>query len=246
MTTATDDQRAVHDPDRVSELKIDPEEAFLCRVKTRFPKTLDLDDPTETSKQAARIYRRYRVAPDGRLQPRPEVFAQIVAKGGCTILEAFLRAGYTPGTTANYNSAVMARKPEIAARIAQLKTHNWRLKHAGECEIADLIEQIDDDKEPDISAKLLIRQWCVNLDLARKMGDTRAANRALEMLSRLAKYSGHYQKPFAITHDDDQTHSEDDNYEILDEIDQVEDDDDIRGPAPPTAAELAQILLKID
>ena len=51
-----------------------------------------------------------------------------------------------------------------------------------------IIDDIDEGREPDIDHKALLRQWAVNLALARRVGDTLAANRALTNIQKLAEY----------------------------------------------------------
>lgn len=250
-----DDHLNIINPDVVSELKIDVDLAFpdITRKHAKhyqravYPDTLKKDDPVECAPSARTIYAPYRVHPDGRLQPKPEAFAQFMAEDNCSVVECFVKAGYQASAAAAPNSLVLSRKPEVYARICQLKTQRWRLQNSSDNEIGELVSVIDEGKEPDLDYAFLIRQWAVNLDLARRAGDTKAANRSLEMLSRLSGYESKLKKADPILHKEDRPDAESGNHVVEDEINAAEINRHAeRETTPPSAAELVEVLLQAD
>lgn len=237
----------------LSELKIDPDLAFPAvgrktakhYQRKAFRNSLHLDDPIEATDSQRSIFAPYQVRSDGQLKPRPEAFAKFMAENNSTTLECFVKAGYSPGKTAAANARILSRKPEVQARIAQLRTYRWRLEHAGSTEIHDVITKIDAGDAPEIDYPMLIRQWAVNLDMARKMGDAKGANRALEMISRLADYDGKYTKSDPIRHKEDRPTAEDNNHTIEDELAGT-DANEKRKRTPPSTAELIAALQPLD
>lgn len=241
-------------PDVLSELKISADRAFPepghVDKRKRYPRSLGLPDPTKLSAHAQKLYGPYVVTRNGELKPRPERFCQLIAEGDASPVECYLKAGYHPGKHARQNSWLLRQKPEVFARIALLKTRLHRLGAAHTSEVQTIIDDIDAGREPDIDHKMLLRQWAVNLDLARKAGDTLAANRALTNIQKLADYDSAMNKAklTAIVHPQDRPDAEEGNHEvvadILDgEIEQGAHEE--RATSPPTAAELAEVLLHV-
>lgn len=240
-------------PDVLSELKISADRAFPepghPDKRKKYPRSLGLSDPTKLSAHAAKLFASYVVKSNGELKPRPERFCNLIADDKSSPHECYIKAGYHPGKHASQNSWLLRQKPEIAARIALLKTQRYRLAGARTSEVRAIIDDIDAGREPDIDHKVLLRQWAVNLDLARSVGDTQAANRALSNIQKLADYDTAMSKSkmTAIVHPQDRPDAEDGNHEaVADFLDGeiTEGEHGERNSAPPTAAELAQVLLR--
>lgn len=236
-------------PDVLSELKIAADRAFpepgQKTKRKSYPRTLGKPDPTQVSRAAAELYHPYVVKPNGELKPRPEKFCQLIAEGKSGHLESYLKAGYTDSRYSPQNAWLLEQKPEVAARIAQLKSGRHRLETATHGEVHQIIADIDAGREPDIDHKVLLRQWAVNLDLARKAGDTLQANRALGNIQKLADYDSALlkSKVTATTHPEDNPDAEAGNHKAVEDI--FEDsDDDGRTRTPPSPAELAEVLLQ--
>jgi hypothetical protein len=241
-------------PSVLSELKISAESAFpeaghIDRRK-RYPRTLGLPDPTELSRNAELLYKPYVVKSNGELRTRPERFCQLIAEEKGNKAECYLKAGYRDTKNTHHNCWLLQQKPEVCARIALLKTERYRLAHAQIGEVIGIIDDIDAGRSPDIDHNMLLRQWAVNLALARKAGDTLAANRALSNIQKLADYDTTVAKNIltATTHPQDRPDAEDGNHVVAADIldgELTEGEHAERTTTPPTAAELAEVLLHV-
>lgn len=114
---------------------------------------------------------------------KQELFCRFVAEGE-TYTQAYELAGYTPSTS---NSSVLANKPDIAARIAELKAE----KQANELEFRVRLAEAKID--PDENAVTEVIQWTIqkvldalseNARLAQIAGEFGAAHKSLELIGK--------------------------------------------------------------
>lgn len=237
------------DEDYLRELHVTPDVAYPMTIRQggQFkPPTLRAKDPTP---ETCDPNRQKLVAPmminsDGSLAPRTEAFCQILARPGVDPGTAYARAGYSV-TQADFRAAAerLAVRPEVAARVALLRTEYEQNEMRGMDEVDDLIRRADEGMTArELSPDFLLRHWLINLRNARMKGDLRAANEAMKFLMALAGYSYgslKWQKK-ALGEDTSEEHAE--NVETFDQV--LDDTDENARAAPFTVEEIAALLHK--
>jgi hypothetical protein len=111
---------------------------------------------------------------------RRERFAQYVAAGS-TYVDAYKKAGYSGDT--NAAPSQLAKQPEVRARIDEIVAeHNNNMEQ--ERIMRERLREAKVEHEV-LDQKWLLLEAMKNLELARKKGQTSAANQALKMIGEL-------------------------------------------------------------
>lgn len=106
-----------------------------------------------------------------------EKFCQYVASGH-TKKSAYVAAGYKDNRA---NAALLSKRPEIQARIRELKEQNFMLQG----EVCKTLKQIEETKGDSVLDKKWVLDRLVENALASMIGNQRsAANRAFELLGK--------------------------------------------------------------
>mgnify|MGYP000875861298 CR=1 FL=1 len=121
---------------------------------------------------------------------RRERFCQYVAAGS-TYVDAYKKAGYSGDTNAAPSG--LAKQPEVRARIDELIA-----EHSNAMEQDRLMRERL--REAKIEHEVLDQKWLLleamkNLEMARKKGQTSAANQALKMIGELTGHMKPDSKP---------------------------------------------------
>lgn len=122
--------------------------------------------------------------------PRQERFAQLVANGR-TNKDAYMEAGYnvTP-QSATAQGSKMRRKPAVAERIAELMNEYAVASEERRKAWAEGGELMADFDPRKVDKDYLLREAAMNLSMARDAHNIVAANKALELMGRLAGVFG--------------------------------------------------------
>lgn len=116
---------------------------------------------------------------------KQEIFCRFVANGE-TYTRAYELAGYTPSTA---NASTLANRPEVAARIEELKEENERKELEFRVRLAEA--KLDPDNPEKAVTEVVV--WTVdmvraalaeNARLAQMAGEFKAAKESLELLGR--------------------------------------------------------------
>jgi len=109
---------------------------------------------------------------------RREQFARARSKG-MKLVECQKHAGYSPNTG---SASALAKVPEVAARIRELKEMNEQSRYLKEQERRKILHEEGDPNE--VTQRWVQIELYENLRLAREAGNLSAANKALDLLAR--------------------------------------------------------------